>query len=200
MMALFAATAGNVLFLQERPRAVTQNGWPSTDFTIPQFPAEPLQSPARASTQLSPEDFEKLQNGLQRELAQHGYLPQLQIPRIGLRLAVLAYECDMGMPLTGELAEPLLKHLIFNPGQVPKGLFADRAEANTHLVAAVQKSLLALGFFSGSQLTGRMDFKTVNGVKDFQRHRSLEVTGRLSEVTLLELVIYSGQPLQFAEG
>jgi hypothetical protein len=198
--ALFAATAGNALFLQERPRSMLTN-LPSTAISITQFPVDPLPTPpARASTPAHPEGQYRLAAALQRELSLRGYASQLQVPALGLRLAVLAYEYDMGMPLTGEPSEQLLKQMLFDPAQAPKGLFADRAEANPRLVAAVQKSLAALGFFGGSQLSGRMDVWTVNGVKDFQRHRSLDVSGRLSEITLLELVTYSGQPLQLAGG
>jgi peptidoglycan hydrolase-like protein with peptidoglycan-binding domain len=116
-----------------------------------------------------------------------------------LRLAVLAYEFDNAMPLTGQPAETLLKRVLFDLNQAPKGFFADRAEANPRLVMEVQKVLLGLGFFSGV-LSGRMDVWTTGAVKDFQRHRRLELSGRLTEVTLLELISYSGQPLQLPPG
>jgi hypothetical protein len=134
---------------------------------------------------------------LQRELAQHGYAEQLRGPGNGLRLAVLAYEFDSGLPLTGEPGEALLKRILFDPNQAPRGLFADRAEANRGLVMQIQNMLLGLGFFRGA-LTGRMDVWTADGVKDFERRRHLALTGRLTEETLLELIAYSGQPLQFS--
>ena len=60
------------------------------------------------------------------------------------------------MPLTGEPAEALLKHILFDLNQAPRGIFADRAEANQKLVTEIQKTLLGLGFFRGA-LSGRMD-------------------------------------------
>jgi peptidoglycan hydrolase-like protein with peptidoglycan-binding domain len=136
---------------------------------------------------------------LQRELAKHGYAEQVRAAQNGLRLAVLAYEFDNGLALTGEPAETLLKRLLFDLNQAPKGVFADRAEANSQLVMEVQKTLLGLGFFRGA-LSGRMDGWTEGAVKDFERHRGLLPAGRLTEAALLELITYSGQPLQFSSG
>jgi hypothetical protein len=134
---------------------------------------------------------------LQRELAKHGYADQLRVAKNGLRFAVLAYEFDNSLPLTGEPAETLLKRLLFDLNQAPKGVFADRAEANPQLVMEIQKTLLGLGFFRGT-LSGRMDEWTEGAVKDFERHRGLPLAGRLTEAALLELINYSGQPLQFS--
>ncbi|MGO9806343.1 MAG: peptidoglycan-binding domain-containing protein [Rhodomicrobium sp.] len=43
-----------------------------------------------------------------------------------------------------------------------------------------------------------MDVLTAAAVKDFERNRGLPLTGRLTEATLLELISYSGQPLQLS--
>jgi hypothetical protein len=232
IMAVFLATAGNALFLQERtrtpstmwtghipadkptvttstlaaasepapPPAVqpqeTQRAAPQAAPPVPQ-PAT-LQPPQPSLTQATAENAApRLLAALQRELGRHGYAEQLQAHSKGLRLAVLAYEFDNGMPLTGQPTEALLKQVIFDLNQAPRGTFADRAEVNPRLVVEVQKALLGLGFFRGA-LSGRMDGWTSDAVKDFERHRGLRLTGRLTEATLLELISYSGQPLQLA--
>ena len=79
---------------------------------------------------------------------------------------MLAYEFDNGMPLTGEPAEALLKHILFDLNQAPRGAFADRAEANQRLVMEIQKALLGLGFFRGV-LSGRMDVWTIRSRQGF---------------------------------
>jgi hypothetical protein len=194
MMALFAITAGNALFMQERPHALRPKDLPSTEVLIPQFP--PDTPPAEVSRPLNApaEGQDRVQMALQRELAARGYSAGKS-----LRLAVIAYEFDSGLPLTGDPNKVLLTHVLFDLNQAPKGVFADRAEANPRLVRLVQNTLLGLGFFSGT-LSGRMDVWTINAVKEFQRHRNLELTGRLSELTLLDLVTYTGQPLHLDEG
>ena len=119
-MALFLATAGNALFLQERPR--TLPGGPSNLFPLAPAPnaAEPRPLPAPAQpaavSQPSAEARDpRLQVALQRELAQHGYGEQLRSQSNGLRLAVLAYEFDNSLPLTGEPGDALLKRILFDP-------------------------------------------------------------------------------------
>jgi hypothetical protein len=139
----------------------------------------------------------RLVSALERELTQRGYADQLKARSNGLRYAVLAYEFDAGMPLTGEPADALLKQILFDLNQAPHGTFADRAEVNLRLVMEVQKALLGLGFFRGT-LSARMDMWTAGAVKDFERHRGLPLTGRLNEATLLELIAFSGQPLRLS--
>lgn len=196
IMAIFLATTANALFLQDRSRVL--GGANRISFDKP--PAAETSSmaaatPAVAPAQPAPESgAQRLLAALHRELARHGYGGQLQGEGNGLRRAVLAYEFDNSMPLTGEPTEALLKQVLFDLNQAPKGVFADRAEANQRLVMEIQKTLLGLGFFRGA-LSGRMDVWTSAAVKDFERNRGLPLTGRLTEITLLELISYSGQPL-----
>jgi peptidoglycan hydrolase-like protein with peptidoglycan-binding domain len=187
--AIFLATAGNALFMQERA------GLPSTSVSVTQFPAD---RPAPSAEPKSPGKGEeakgqRLNAALKRELFRRGYLDQeiLNQPK-GLKLAVLAYEFDSGLNLTGEPTEALLKRVLFDMNPGPRGAFADRAELNPRLVIEAQKMLLGLGFFRGA-FSGRMDVWTSGAIKDFERHRGLAQTGRLSGETLLELIAYSGQ-------
>lgn len=204
--ALFLATAGNALFLQDRSRMLHGSGLPSTAESVIQFPIDKPSAPEKksasafsgkadaASNKTAKTGIDvRLQIALQRELARRGYGEQLQAPS-GLSLAILAYEFDNGLPLTGEATETLLKRVLFDLNQAPRGVFADRAENNPKLVMETQNALLGLGFFSGT-LSGRMDVWTANAIKAFERHRKIEVTGRLMEATLLELISYSGQQL-----
>ncbi len=201
--AIFLATAGNALFLQERARLRRLNDGPTTAVSITQFPLDKTSDAARgqpkapAAPRLKPGEHDpRLFIALQRELTRKGYeAPQSQAS--GLRAALLAYEYDSGLRLTGDPTEALLKRLIFDLNPAPRGLFADRAEADAKLVLETQTMLLELGFFSGT-LSGRMDVWTINAVKAFERHRNLPLTGRLTETTLLELISYSGQPMRRA--
>jgi hypothetical protein len=193
IMAIFLATAGNALFMQERA------GLPSTSVSVTQFPSDKAPALGAELNPRSPGKGEetkgpRLHAALKRELFRRGYSDQLQNQSNGLKLAVLAYEFDNGLPLTGEPNEALLKRILFDMNQGPRGAFADRAELNPTLVIEAQKMLLGLGFFRGA-FSGRMDVWTADAIKDFERHRGLPQTGRLSDETLLELIAYSGQSI-----
>ncbi len=189
IMAIFLATAGNALFMQERA------GLPSTSVSVTQFPADRAsEPPSKTLGKGEGATGPRLQAALKRELFRRGYLDQLQNCSNGLKLAVLAYEFDNGLPLTGEPTEALLKRILFDVNHGPRGAFADRAELNPRLVIEAQKMLLGLGFFRGA-FSGRMDVWTSDAIKDFERHRGLALTGRLNGETLLELIAYSGQTI-----
>ncbi|HZV21999.1 MAG TPA: peptidoglycan-binding domain-containing protein [Hyphomicrobiales bacterium] len=208
VMAVFLATAGNALFLQDRTRLLQGNTLPSTAISLTQLPPDKSNSSAAGTGVGIPKGAStssaslrergtrdgRLYSALERELALRGYGEQLKMGTSGLRLAVLAYEFDNGLPLTGQPTNDLLKRVLFNQNQAPRGAFADRAENNQKLVAETQKSLLELGFFRGT-LSSRVDVWTESAIKDFERHRGLPITGRLNEATLLELILYSGQQI-----
>jgi hypothetical protein len=158
------------------------------------FSAQPQVAASRRSSE---PPAPRLVSALERELTLRGYADQLRVRSNGLRLAVLAYEFDSGMVLTGEPADAILKQILFDLNQAPHGAFADRAEVHPRLVMEVQKALVGLGFFRGT-LSARMDIWTSGAVKDFERHRGLPLTGRLNEATLLELIAFSGQPLRLS--
>jgi len=193
--AIFAATASNALFLQDRVRL----GLPSTAVSLTQLPADKAPPDTASAPDLLEQDSRapRLHVALQRELARRGYSNQLQARPNGLRLAILAYEFDNGLPLTGEPTEALLKRVLFDGNQGPRGSFTDRAELNTKLVMEAQRTLAGLGFFRGT-FSGRIDVWTSNAIRDFERHRGIPLTGRLTDQTLLELISYSGQPIRLS--
>jgi len=199
VMAIFAATASNALFLQDRERLLNGSGLPSTAVSLTQLSTDKA-APSNAGTSAVLEEdprAPRLHIALQRELARRGYANQLQVRPNGLRLAVLAYEFDNSLPLTGEPTEALLKRVLFDGNQGPRGSFSDRAELNTKLVMEAQRMLAGLGFFRGT-FSGRIDVWTSNAIRDFERHRGIPLTGRLSDQTLLELISYSGQPIRLS--
>jgi peptidoglycan hydrolase-like protein with peptidoglycan-binding domain len=196
--AIFIATASNALFLQDRVRLLNSS-LPSTAVSLTQLPAGKAAPDTASVPDLLEQDprAPRLHVALQRELARRGYSNQLQGRPNGLRLAILAYEFDNGLPLTGEPTEALLKRVLFDGNQGPRGSFTDRAELNTKLVMEAQRMLAGLGFFRGT-FSGRMDVWTSNAIRDFERHRGIPLSGRLTDQTLLELISYSGQPIRLS--
>lgn len=196
--AIFIATASNALFLQDHARLLNSS-LPSTAVSLTQLPAGKAAPDTASVPDLLEQDprAPRLHIALQRELARRGYSNQLQARPNGLRLAILAYEFDNGLPLTGEPTEALLKRVLFDGNQGPRGSFTDRAELNTKLVMEAQRMLAGLGFFRGA-FSGRMDVWTSNAIRDFERHRGIPLSGRLTDQTLLELISYSGQPIRLS--
>ncbi len=196
--AIFIATASNALFLQDHARLLNSS-LPSTAVSLTQLPAGKAAPGTASAPDLLEQDprAPRLHIALQRELARRGYSNQLQARPNGLRLAILAYEFDNGLPLTGEPTEALLKRVLFDGNQGPRGSFTDRAELNTKLVMEAQRMLAGLGFFRGA-FSGRMDVWTSNAIRDFERHRGIPLSGRLTDQTLLELISYSGQPIRLS--
>ncbi len=197
IMTIFLATASNALFLQEHARFL--NGLPSTAVSLTQLPSDKSAPEAPPLPDLLEQDpkASRLHVALHRELGRRGYASQLRVRPNGLRLAVLAYEFDNGLPLTGEPTDALLKRVLFDVNQGPRGSFADRAELNAKLVMESQRTLAGLGFFRGT-FSGRIDVWTSNAIRDFERHRGIPQTGRLSDQTLLELISYSGQHIRLS--
>ena len=197
--AIFIATASNALFLQDRARLLNGNGLPSTAVSLTQLPTDKAAPETASVPDLLEQDprAPRLHVALQRELARRGYSSQLRVRPNGLRLAILAYEFDNGLPLTGDPTDALLKRVLFDGNQGPRGSFTDRAELNTKLVMEAQRMLAGLGFFRGT-FSGRIDVWTANAIRDFERHRGIPLTGRLTDQTLLELISYSGQPIRLS--
>lgn len=139
----------------------------------------------------------RLVRAIQRELQARGYAGEAAtgMLSVGTRAAILAYEFDEGMPLTGEASEAILKSLIFGrvEGKTAPGSSA-RFEERRALIAKVQEMLAAMGYASGPA-DGRLDAKTRDAIRRFESDRNLTAQGRLTERVLLEMVIVAGRPI-----
>jgi peptidoglycan hydrolase-like protein with peptidoglycan-binding domain len=158
---------------------------------------EPVKHPAPARGAAKPVPA-RLVRAIQRELSDRGYAVGEDNGVLGLqtRAAILGYEFDADMPLTGEPAEAVLKSLIFGRAAGKGGPGpAERFERREQLVARVQEALATLHYRSGPA-DGRLDRPTREAIRKFENDRRLQAAGRLTERVLLELVIATGQPLQ----
>jgi peptidoglycan hydrolase-like protein with peptidoglycan-binding domain len=155
---------------------------------------EPL--PRTATEAPRPPVSGRLITAIQRELRQRGYDPGPVNGALSLetRSAIIAYEFDEAMPLTGEPTEALLKSLIFDAamGKAGPGPPA-RFEQHGELVTEVQTLLADLGYGSGPG-DGRLDAGTREAIRKFESYRNLNARGRITERLLLEMVIVTGRP------
>jgi peptidoglycan hydrolase-like protein with peptidoglycan-binding domain len=140
----------------------------------------------------------KLVKAIQRELADRGYGvgEDNGVPGLQTRGAIVAYEFDEHLPLTGEPSEALLKSLIFGRAAGKGGPGpAERFERRRRLVTEVQEALATLRYRSGPA-DGRLSPETREAIRKFENDRRLQAGGRLTERVLLELVIVTGRPLE----
>lgn len=122
--------------------------------------------------------------GLQRGLGALGYEPGQPDGVVGLmtRAAIMAYEADNGLALTGEPAEELLKRL--NSGSPPsrsprKGPPEVKNIEAAQIIRSVGQWLSALGYPLAKIETG-MSPALVRAIRDFEASQKMPETGRIS--------------------
>jgi peptidoglycan hydrolase-like protein with peptidoglycan-binding domain len=127
---------------------------------------------------------------IQRELDARGYGPLASdgVIGIGTRAAIMAYEHDHGLALTGEASEALLKRILFGAaaGPEPAGTAKARSSDAEQVIRAVQKGLVALGY-QVARVDGRLGEDTVKAIRDFEVDRGLVPKGRVSAELLARI-------------
>lgn len=125
---------------------------------------------------------------IQRELAHRGYEPG---PADGLvhavtRAAVMAYEHDYGLPLTGQPSEHLLKMILFGvPADAAKSSGSEPLPQAREVIRKVQDLLASLGY--PIKVDGQMGKETARSIRAFEAQHGLTPSGRVSGALLLKL-------------
>lgn len=150
----------------------------------------------RASAAKSPPRKEVVR-AIQRELVHRDYRVGRRDGRVDIstRLAILLYEYDSGLTLTGRPSEALLEQILFGPFHA--AVAEDpvmRFESDSDLVARVQQVLSSLGF-GNLEDTGRLGPETRSALREFAHFRDIRPDGRLTPRLLLELSDVSDQPI-----
>jgi peptidoglycan hydrolase-like protein with peptidoglycan-binding domain len=174
--------------LEKRRKAAAEAAQKSArrDYTGALPPDESTPPSASLSTPMPPREVIR---GIQRELAHRDYQPERTDGRLDLstRVAILNYQYDSGVALSGRPSEDLLKQILFGPYfSAGTGNRLVRLENDEALVGQVQGILSRLGFASLAE-DGRMDRETRQALRKFARFRDLRADGRLSPRLLLEL-------------
>ncbi len=134
---------------------------------------------------------------IQRELLHRDYRIERRDGQVDLatRIAVLLYEYNSGLTLTGRPSEALLERILFGPF---RGADTEDPvtvmEADAELVAQVQVMLSRLGF-ANLKATGRLGVETRSALREFAQFRDLRPEGRLTPRLLLELADVTGEPI-----
>lgn len=123
---------------------------------------------------------------VQRELASHGYgqLSADGVPGLVTRAAIMAFEYDQHLPLTGEATERVLARLLLGP-MGATGSSLDPAAGHVRspqaelVMRTVQQSLAALGYQVG-RIDGKPGDDIARAIREFELDEGLKPTGRVS--------------------
>jgi peptidoglycan hydrolase-like protein with peptidoglycan-binding domain len=152
--------------------------------------------PAEVEDPLAPAKPQTIR-AIQRELALKGYDPGPADGNLGMMTtaAIMAFEHDEGLNLTGEPSERLLRHIIL--GRAAEDAGADAAsqrpaETVTRLVRAVQQGLATLNYAPG-MADGSLSEETVRAIREFEMDQGLVPTGRISGRLIVRLSRAAGK-------
>jgi peptidoglycan hydrolase-like protein with peptidoglycan-binding domain len=205
---LTGALATNVFVLQPpvRPMAglattgtstsVAESGIPSGRGVI----VEPLET-GTLKPAAEAGDRTSLTRAIQRELKGKGYETGAIDGVAGLvtRGAIMAYESDSGLPLTGEPRADLLQHLVLGSARLEpsaaEALSTPPTPAAESVIRAAQRALRQLGYLSGDS-DGRLNAETIRAIRRFEADRKLSETGRISGELLAKLASVAGDALR----
>lgn len=142
-------------------------------------------------------DSAELTRAVQRELNARGYDTGVVDGVAGLvtRAAIIAYEGDHGLPLTGEPREALLENILLGSGARTSDTAARGEEPGPRaqsVIRAVQRALQKLGYYSGA-IDGRLSPETARSIRQFEAKLGMTETGRISGPLLARLARVAGQ-------
>lgn len=138
-----------------------------------------------------------LTRAVQRELQVLGYEAGGVDGVAGLttRAAIMAFEWDAGLPLTGEPAQHVLQALLMGSGRngvAGAGIGVPPSIQAAQVIRTVQQGLTALGYGSFKN-AGMMTAETQRALRLFEVHEGLTETGRISGTLASRVMRLSGE-------
>lgn len=153
-----------------------------------------IASLAASDTAAKGSDKDGVAQAIQRELQIRGYETGARDGIVGAmtRGAIMAFEHDHGMPLTGRPSDALLKSIVLGEAgnarkKSPK---IETAEARD-IIRDVQRSLVKLGYKVGSP-SGNLTPETVRAIRAFEADQALPESGRISGPLIARLERLAG--------
>jgi peptidoglycan hydrolase-like protein with peptidoglycan-binding domain len=146
-------------------------------------------------------DAPEVVSAIQRELQARGYEPGIPDGVAGAvtRAAIMAWEFDHGLGITGEPTEAIMKSIVLGvsapaSAQITtqyQALPKDKRARTEFLVRTVQSSLSALGYNAG-KVTGRVNEDTERSIREFEVDQNLPQSGRISGPLVARLARLTG--------
>jgi peptidoglycan hydrolase-like protein with peptidoglycan-binding domain len=208
---LSGGVAGNLFLLQPQMRGSRNDGRhvASADpigfgdtGSIERTTLEPVHAPAPGTASIStieiPRDAADVTRAIQRELEVRGYETGGADGVVGsmTRAAIMGFEYDHGMVLTGRTSQELLKQILLGGGSArtkPIGSRGQSAEAR-EVIRSAQTSLAKLGYKPG-HADGELTPETARAIREFEVDQALPESGRVSGplVARLARLVSEGQ-------
>ena len=188
---LTAAISYNALFLQQNSRPVLAAK------TVPTKAAANRAQLARAKRrpQISSPSSSRVNmvQAIQRELQARNYDPGPVDGVAGTftRAAIMAYQTDAGLPVTGVTSGSLLEHIVLGESAGPVAEQTEIPDETVALIKKVQQFLKDQGYKPGP-VDGILGSGTRRAVKSFESKRGLAQTGRISGKLLRQITALAG--------
>ena len=179
-----APAAGSVKFAEVAIPSGGERSSPEEQaLRIARFAADPSKIDATAAGPGAVADAETVR-AIQRELKQRGYGPVPVDGAIGLatHAAIMAFEHDHGMALSGEASEQLLERIVLGavePANVSRAVDRIASPRAAEVIRSVQQWLAALGYQPG-EINGRLGEETVKAIREFEVDKGMVPRGRIS--------------------
>lgn len=198
---LLAALAANLLGLQtskptDGQRARGERIGPVAVERARQAALLPSAASTRSEHELSPASRQAVEGetqesirAVQRELQLRNYETGTAdgVPGLMTRAAIIAFEFDHGLPLTGEASEETLKRILLGgPAGDKSGAGTSKRGTAESVIRTVQQTLSGLGYNTG-KADGRLGEDTRRAIRDFEIDAKMPETGRVSGTLIAKL-------------
>lgn len=130
---------------------------------------------------------------IQRELQIRGYETGSRDGVVGAmtRGAIMAFEHDHGLPLTGEASDDLLKSIVLGAAGKPSASPKIESSEARDAIRSVQRSLAKLGYKPGNP-SGNLTPETARAIRAFEADQAMAVSGRISGPLIARLERLAG--------
>lgn len=166
---------------------------PSTAKTNSQNVIEAFTKPdAKAAL---PANATEVTRAVQRELQIRGYETGGAdgTPSLMTRAAIMGFEYDHALPMTGRPSQRLLKAILLGDGARTARPVGSNGQSNeaADVIRSVQTSLIKAGYRPG-RATGKLSPETMRAIRAFEADQALPETGRISGPLVSRLARVSG--------
>jgi peptidoglycan hydrolase-like protein with peptidoglycan-binding domain len=150
--------------------------------------------PSSLGSRTSASGLVELTRAIQRELQARGYEAGASdgVAGIVTRAAIMAFETDHGLALTGEASERLLQVILLGTTDSDVKSAEGPGPRAAEVIRTVQTSLAKLGYPVGKP-DGRLNESTVRAIREFEAQQGLNDSGRISGQLVARLVRMTGR-------
>jgi peptidoglycan hydrolase-like protein with peptidoglycan-binding domain len=143
-----------------------------------------------------PHDASDVTRAVQRELQIRGYETGAAdgVPGVMTRAAIMGFEYDHGLALTGQPSQDLLKRILLGGGERASKRVGSRGQSAQaqSVIGSVQTSLARLGYKPGP-INGRLTPETARAIREFEVDQALPESGRISGPLVARLTRLAGE-------